>query len=237
MAGQQRDIEWIVGEVMRRLMDVRAAGEKAEAEQPPARKPSNESGHLRLSQRVVTTALVEGRLDGVRQVVVPARAVVTPAVRDALRKKRITIVSQSETCDAEPGSDTCIVGVVDPAGQFGSATAAVSAELGDVRRLDSDCVVKAIRGVVGEVETGQGAGIVFTGQPSVALCLANRQPGIRAAWAVNAAAVQEAEQSIGANLLVINPASHGMYELRAMIREFARGTHACPKQYRKALDG
>jgi ribose 5-phosphate isomerase RpiB len=79
-------------------------------------------------------------------------------------------------------------------------------------------------------------GIVLTRQPSVALCRANRHASVRAAWGVNVAAVKEAVQSIGANVLVVNPSLHGVYELRGILREFASGNHACPKQYREALE-
>ena len=237
MAGQQRDIEWIVGEVMRRLMDVHGAGKETKTKKPLEGKRSQASGQLRLSQRVVTTALLDGRLDGVRQVIVPVRAVVTPAVRDTLRKKRITIVSESEQPDAASSCDKITIGIVDPSGEFSAAMAAVSAELGDVGRLETDCVIKAVRGVAEEVAASRSAGMVLTQQPSVAVCLANRQPGVRAALAVSVAAVQEAMQWVGANLLVVNPALHGVYELRVMAREFAKGSHECPEQYSKALGG
>jgi hypothetical protein len=126
--------------------------------------------------------------------------------------------------------------VVDPAGDFGGATAAAAAELGDVRRWDGDCVIKAIRQVTAAVVEDGFTGIVFTRQPSVALCRGNRHAGVRAAWGVNVAAVKDALQSIGANLLVVNPSLHGVFELRQILREFAGGGHACPEQYREALE-
>jgi hypothetical protein len=54
---------------------------------------------------------------------------------------------------------------------------------------------------------------------------------------VNIDSVREAAKLIGANLLVVNPARHGVYELRGMIREFVGGRHECPKVYRRALGG
>jgi hypothetical protein len=73
-------LEWIVQEVIRRL---RAAD--GHAAPPPA-------GELRLSDRVVTLAALQDRLASVRRVVVPARAVVTPAVRDELKQRQIELV-------------------------------------------------------------------------------------------------------------------------------------------------
>ena len=242
MAGQQRDIEWIVGEVMRRLMDAERAVEETITEtkmaKPPAKKRQEpKPGQLQLNHRVVTTAQIDGRLDGIRQVVVPVRAVVTPAVRDTLRKKRIALVSQPQPDHSDAESSRYTLGVVDPTGEFVSAIATVRAELGDVRQLDHDGLIQAVGGVVEQIETDRGAGLVLTRQPSVALCLANRRPGVRAAWAISVAAVRDAEQMIGANLLIVNPASHGIYELKGMIREFASGSHVCPESYRRLLDG
>ena len=72
-------LEWIVQEVIRRLRNSDGAN-------PPA------AGELRLSDRVVTLAALKDRLSSVRRVVVPAKAVVTPAVRDELKARQIELV-------------------------------------------------------------------------------------------------------------------------------------------------
>jgi hypothetical protein len=242
MTSEQRDIERIVREVIRRLAETPdLASSETKTEKPPMRKapvvkPAQNKNRLQLSERVVTTALLERRLDGVKQVVIPARAVVTPAVRDMLRKKRIAIVQGVEAeedivCEAKR-----FLAVVDPTGEFGSAAAAVAAELGDVQRWDGDCVVEAVRQVTEAVVEDGCVGIVFTCQPSVAICQGNRHASVRAAWGVDVAAVKEAVQSIGVNVLVVNPSLHGVYELRGILREFAGGSHACPKQYQESLE-
>jgi hypothetical protein len=84
-------IEWIVREVIRRLTDgghpivSTSPGDKKTA----ANAPANHA--LRLSERLVTLATLDGRLSGVSRVIVPMRAVVTPAVRDELRRKNIRL--------------------------------------------------------------------------------------------------------------------------------------------------
>ena len=72
-------LEWIVQEVVRRL---RQEGSSA----PPA------AGELRLSERIVTLASLKDRIGNVRRVVVSAKAVVTPAVRDELNQRQIELV-------------------------------------------------------------------------------------------------------------------------------------------------
>ena len=73
-------LEWIVQEVIRRL---RAADGQ----------PDQSAGsELRLRDRVVTLAALRDRLASVRRLIVPAKAVVTPAVRDELKARQIELV-------------------------------------------------------------------------------------------------------------------------------------------------
>jgi hypothetical protein len=72
-------VEAIVLEVIRRL------GLLGLPQQSPA-------SELSLTERVVTLRSVEGRLAGVRRLVVARRAVVTPAVKDELKQRKIELV-------------------------------------------------------------------------------------------------------------------------------------------------
>lgn len=77
-------IEYIVREVIRRLRASDSAAPAPAALAPPTRE-------LVLADRLVTLETVRGKLDGILRVVVRRRAVVTPAVRDELRQRRITL--------------------------------------------------------------------------------------------------------------------------------------------------
>jgi ribose 5-phosphate isomerase RpiB len=115
--------------------------------------------------------------------------------------------------------------------------AAIRAEAGGAERFDRDCVVEVVWNVAQTIVAEKRIGLVLTRKPAVAVCLANRQPSVRAAWAVNVASVKESLQTIGANLLVINPDLHSLFELRGMVRAFVTGSHQCPPAYRKVLGG
>ena len=56
-----------------------------------AESTAAESRELSVPERLVTLATLRGRLDGVARVVVPRRAVVTPAARDELKQRRIEL--------------------------------------------------------------------------------------------------------------------------------------------------
>jgi hypothetical protein len=82
MTFNEEQVEWIVVEVIRRLGLLTSDGvsnRRREVE-------------LRLAERVVTMQLVGSRLDGVRRLVVANKAVVTPAVQDELKKRRVELV-------------------------------------------------------------------------------------------------------------------------------------------------
>ena len=79
MTATPEQLEWIVQEVIRRLR-------QADGVPPPA------ASELRLSERVVSLATLKDRLANVRRVVVPPRAIVTPAVHDELNGRKIELV-------------------------------------------------------------------------------------------------------------------------------------------------
>ena len=73
------DIEYIVREVIRRL--TAAAGE-------PAR---SETETVKLTDRLVTMATLDGQLANAKRLIVAKKAVVTPLVKDELKKRKIAL--------------------------------------------------------------------------------------------------------------------------------------------------
>ncbi|HPM80420.1 MAG TPA: hypothetical protein PLF81_06950 [Candidatus Anammoximicrobium sp.] len=247
MAGQELDVEAIVREVYRRLEQLGDGGTadvghgagtgKQAAASPAARQPAADAARLQLAHRTITMSQVAGRLDGVTELLVPAGAVVTPSVRDELRKRQISLRPADERATVAAGRAELVLGVAGNADPTGAAAAAVQAEAGAGDRIESPCVLEVVRQVTQAVADRRQIGLVLTDRPAVALCLANRRANIRAAWGVSVASVREATKLIGANLLVLNPAQHGVSELRGMIREFLSGRRDCPEDYRRALGG
>lgn len=79
-------VEFIVQEVIRRLQEGRPpAGGVA---RPAASVPGRD---LIVPERLVTTATLSGRLEGIGRVLVPRRCVVTPSVQDELRTRGIEL--------------------------------------------------------------------------------------------------------------------------------------------------
>jgi hypothetical protein len=89
----EEQVEWIVIEVLRRLGVVgdnrgRVAGDE--------RSTSPAGGELVIADRVVTLRLIEGRLTDVKRLVVVPRAVITPAVKDELKRRQIETVHAAD---------------------------------------------------------------------------------------------------------------------------------------------
>jgi hypothetical protein len=87
MTFTEQQVERIVVEVIRRLELIRVEGDE---------RNSSPVGELRITDRVVTMRSIEGRLNGVTRIVVQRRAVVTPAVKDELKQRKIELVEASE---------------------------------------------------------------------------------------------------------------------------------------------
>jgi hypothetical protein len=83
MTFTEEQFERIVTEVIRRLG---LAGAEHNRSAPAA------GTDLRLAERVVTMRTIETRLSRVKRVVVEPRAVVTPAVKDELKARKIELV-------------------------------------------------------------------------------------------------------------------------------------------------
>ena len=78
----QEQLEWIVSEVVRRLRG-------ATSVEPAAATVNN---LLALGDRLVTLETLRGRLDGITQLEVPAKAIVTPAVVDLLNERQVQLL-------------------------------------------------------------------------------------------------------------------------------------------------
>ena len=104
MTFTEQQVEWIVVEVLRRLGFGVAMGREANHGSPAANPPSSAApptathlDELRFNDGVITLWLIEGRLRGVTRVIIPPRAVVTPAVKDELKQRQIELVREGRT--------------------------------------------------------------------------------------------------------------------------------------------
>jgi hypothetical protein len=77
------DIDRIVAEVVRRLRAIMATSST------PVVAVRETTSSLNLTEKVITLQTLRGRLEGITSVIVSDRAIVTPAVKDELRDRKI----------------------------------------------------------------------------------------------------------------------------------------------------
>ncbi len=173
-----------------------------------------------ISEQVVTQALLAEAINGSNQIRVGPKAILTPSARDFVKQRNIKIIR--ETAAGKPSAQRwqVIVTKANP-----SITAAVAAlpELGvtaDLRLtgLPAEAATQATsalcRGEAAQV-------VVFSDQPELVACLANRNDKIRAAAATNPAAVDRVRTSMQANLIAIDPGTKNTFELKTLLKAFA----------------
>jgi hypothetical protein len=205
--------------------------------QTPAKVAAGGNGEFVVRSRVVALAELQDRLSGIRKLVVPPQAIVTPAVRDELRRRNIALVFGKKDAAAARTSAMRLVlmvthGALDPAGLVGGLTAEGIAV--DVQT--SDCLLRATDELAAELSKGETLGVLATPYVPAALCLANRLAGIRAVIGLDARTVAADTASVGANLLVVNPAGLGLFQLRQLvIRFYQEPKHECPQVFCERL--
>ena len=88
MTFTEEQVTAIVVEVIRRLRLIENNQRVAVGER------SSTTSDLTLTEKLITTRTIENRLSGVSRLLVNSRAVVTPAVKDELKKHQIELVRQ-----------------------------------------------------------------------------------------------------------------------------------------------
>jgi hypothetical protein len=234
MSVGENEIERIVREVLAQM---------APASSPAASRsgsPESARGALSLTNRVVTVAELDGRLEGVRTVIVPPRAVITPAARDLLRQRGVTVASARSSFEKGAGV------TAGTAKSLVLGRASTSYEpLALLRALEQDGIGveqvarTGLAGVIDDLADLASRGgrrcLLLTDESPAAACLANRLRGVRAATATDIASVTRAARSIGVNLLIVEPVGRSLFQLRGIAREFLRGPAQCPPEYAKRL--
>jgi hypothetical protein len=204
MTGDSVEIERIVREVM-------ARGRASPASEP-ALCPRQAVLDLGPEAAVVSLAALDGRLDGILELLVPPRAVITPSAREELARRRICL---ARTASPSTAADTTLVlAIADTSFQ----TAGL---VHDLSRLGLTTVELARSGLaagVGElcdaVARDGSCGMVLCGRPWTAICIANRNKAVRAVGGTDAGAVLQGIEETRANVAVVNPARVGPSGLR-----------------------
>lgn len=85
-----------------------------------------------------------------------------------------------------------------------------------------------VRGVADCLKRGQcRAAVILCGGTGVAACVSNKVPGIRAVSVNSVAEAEQAVDSLGANVLIVDPAGRTYFEFKEILR-LAASAGKCP---------
>jgi hypothetical protein len=230
-------IERVVREVLAAMGHTVAAAPPPadQVNSQPAAAAQEDGDRLVLNRRVVTLADLPERVKSVRRVVVPQGAVLTPAVRDELQQRQITLIV-GETADAAAKAASVILMVAAATFEPAPLAGTLEREGYAVELRRKECLIRATDQLAVDLKSGSTVGLLVTTHASAAACLANRHVGVRAILGVRADTVGGEAASVGANLLVIDPGTMGFFTLKQMASQFLRGgPRECPEVFRKRL--
>jgi hypothetical protein len=201
---------------------------------PPAVQQEADDS-LVINRRVVTMADLPECPAVIRRVIVPLGTVVTPAVQDELRQRQIKlVVGEPDGTASKPAN--VILMVAAAAYDSASLVSALEREGFAVEPRRMDCLIRATDQLAADLALGSTTGLLVTGHPAAAVCLANRHAGIRAILGTRADTVAGDAAGVGANLLVLDPTAQGFFAVKQMASRFLRGgPRQCPEVFQKRL--
>lgn len=246
MAEPSMDIEKVVRQVLAELgLAPESSGEafrgtdasSSAADTAADRAGRGETGgELVVLSQVVTMAELEGRLEGVRRLVVPPQAVITPLVRDELHRKRVALVFDEPVPAVSAGGVRLAMMVLGARFDPAPLMRALEREGIEIRVHRTDCLVDATDRLAAEVSRPSTLGLVVSTCPAIAVCLANRHQGVRAVRGTDASRAVADVASVGANLLVVDPGTTSFLQIKQMVSRFCRqGPRECPEPLRQRL--
>ncbi len=201
------EIERLVREVLAQLAPVSAPTSTTE---------------LWLEQAVVTMRDLEHRLAKVQSIVVPPRAVLTPAARDYLREQGVGIRESASTPAVPPRTATLLLGVAETNFEPTGLIEYLARHGIRVERIARTGLKSVVAELSEEVAKGGRRGWLLTDATHAAVCLANRTHGVWACAANHRGELQMARKVINVNLIITRPQQSHWLQLAQVAQEFAR---------------
>lgn len=214
-------VDLIVARVLEQIGTAEAPARAANTPAGSGTKPASVAAAVRIDAPVITQALLAESVNGSARVAIGTKAILTPSARDWVRTRGVEIIREG-TPQTKSASRSQVIVV--------TSTPQVLAVI-DGLRQEGIIAERKLTGTPTEAAAlatsalcrGEAEQVVlFTDQPELAACLANRNEQVRAAPVGDAAAVERALKILRANLLAVDPTGRGAYELKSMLRGVAR---------------
>lgn len=222
------EVERIVREVISRFAARQPSSNGAAAPLPSA-------GRLLVQERVVTVATLANRLQGINEIALARGAVVTPAARDLLRENNIHVSHSTAPNPAWQGARQLVLAVAATAYEPAALSAALARRSIRIEQIARVGLTGVIDSLIERIALGGERALLLTGEPEVAVCLANRRRGVRAVACGCHSSAKRALRKVAANLLVIDPRGKSSHELSQIAEELSANQLHCPAEYASQL--
>lgn len=219
----ESQVERIVRDVLARfeISSVDNNGD-GESDQSKTSKAQNR-GEVLLDAKVVSVEQLNGKLDGARQVIVRRGAIVTPAARDLLRARGIEIgwrVDSGKQSIQQAARG--VLGVAEISYEPAELIRLMGHEGVTFEPIARTGLITVVDEMTERVVKDGELGLLLTGAPMAALCLANRRGGVRAIFGMDQPTVQRGVAEVGANFLIVDANRRSTFELKNLVKAFCR---------------
>lgn len=166
------------------------------------------------------------------EIVLGTKTIVTPLALDFLKGKRVAIRRDDKSSDNGMSLGNWGIAVERPSP---TVTAAIKALLREGRTLTDletrGDVIGWIRSLATQVLRGPMPGaVIVSDQASLAACIANKIPGMRAASVSQAAEIGSLKAILSPNLFALTAAGRTFFELRQLLRLATASPPSCPEK-------
>jgi hypothetical protein len=175
---------------------------------------------FRISAQIVTQALLAEGINGSTKVRIGPKAIVTPSGLDFVRQRGIEIIREPAAAIAKTAARWQVI-VTTPHSNIAPAVESLK-QYGIVCDLRlSGLPGEAATQAISAICRGDAAKVViFTAEPELVACLANRNERIRAAAIGDAAALARTQRELKPNVLALDPSDKSVHELRTLLKIF-----------------
>lgn len=220
-------VDQIVANVLKQLSagGAAAAGQEMRDErQEPATASGSRLSSLvtHLSDRIITGDLLKEKATGATQIVIPAKAILTPTAHDFLKAHRVQVTRGGGAASAVKSGDASLTTWKLITVTSTPAVARLSGELGaGWSREILGCPDDAASLAISSICRGDAGGIVILSKQHFrAACRANRNDKVRAVPISSPAEVKTAREQLRLNVIAIDPTNRSYFELKNILGAF-----------------
>ncbi len=174
----------------------------------------------RISAQVVTQALLAESINGSTTVRIGPKAIMTPSALDFVRQRGIEIVREPAVAIAKTAARWQVI-VATPHSNIAPAVESLKQYgIACNLRLSGHATEAAAQAISAICRGDADKVVVFTAEPELVACLANRNERIRAAASGDAGALARSQRELKPNVLSLDPSNKSVHELRALLKAF-----------------